>query len=84
MIRKDQKKILQRLREPVALHAVRALRVGVRAVLKGRGPDGRLRRGHDGLEHVPGLVGEFGVAGEAVEDEEGFDCFGSVRRCWWV
>jgi hypothetical protein len=33
---------------------------------------------YDGLEHEPGGVGEGRVACYAVEDEEGFDSFGST------
>lgn len=32
----------------------------------------------DGLKHAPGSILEGGVAGNAIEDEDGFDGFGAV------
>ena len=44
----------------------------------------------DGLKHSPGSILEGGVAGNAIEDEDGFDGFGAVtvvsgvRMRWFV
>lgn len=52
-------------------------RVRGRDVVDGGVGDGRARVPLNLLEDVPGVVGERGVAGETVEDEDGFDGFGS-------
>lgn len=49
-----------------------------RDVCDGGVAKGRERGSLDGLEEAPGGVLEGGVAGYAVEDEDGFDCFGTV------
>ena len=38
----------------------------------------------DGSEHAPGGVLERGVAGDAVEDEDGFDGLGSVSSLAYI
>lgn len=53
-------------------------RVRGRDVVDGRVRDGRARVLLDALEDVPGVVWQGGVAGQAVQDEDGLDCFGPV------
>ena len=93
LLTEDQIKILQRLREPERLHAIGfrrpALDVSVRVdVAVGHGDvvergmrDLRARVVRDGAEHAPGGVAEGRVARDAVQDEDGFDGFGSIF--WW-
>ena len=38
------------------------------------------RMADDSVEHFPGTVLEGAVAGEAVEDEDGLDCFRAEER----
>lgn len=70
-LRKDQVKILERLREPKRLHAVRFRRIfSHRDIVQGRIGNARQAVPRDRVEHHPRLFLEDGVAGDAVEDED--------------
>jgi hypothetical protein len=72
-----QIEILQRLRRPEALHAIILLRRDLRHVNERRVSELRSGAAFDGFEHCPGAVEEALVAGDAVEEEEGLDGFGT-------
>ncbi len=73
----NQIEVLQRLRGPETLHPIRFRWWIRRNVVERR--VGELGAGMtgNGFEHNPGGILEGGVAGDAIEDEEGLDGFGS-------
>jgi len=80
---KDEIEILERLGGPETLHAV-ALGTGdLGHVVEGCAAVLGARAAFDGFKHGPGGSSQCGVPSYAVENEDGFDCFGStcvVRR----
>lgn len=80
----QQVKILQRLREPETLHRVLLIHLCPLAIHTPHGavPDLGARGGDDGFEHCPALFGPDGGAGDAVQVEDGFDCFGAGDVSW--
>jgi hypothetical protein len=77
---KQQVKILQRLREPEALHLVVECRRQLCDVVNRRVAVLRRRVPVNGKEHVPADFAPVHVAGNAVHVPYGFDCFGAKRK----
>lgn len=75
----QQIKILQRLRQPETLHRVLLIHICLLAIHAAYGavPEGGAGGGDDGFKHCPAFGGPDGGAGQAVEVEDGFYCFGA-------
>lgn len=78
LLRKQQIKVLERLREPETLHLVAKRRFRSCDVVDGAVAVERRRVFIDGLEHAPAGFAPFGVAGYAVHVPYGFDGFGAA------
>lgn len=73
----EKVEVLQSFGRPEGLHGVEKSGVLARDVGERSVGDGSATMSFDGGEHVPAFVLEGGVSSDAVEDEDGFDCFGS-------
>jgi hypothetical protein len=78
LIRKQQIKVLQRFREPEALHGIVQLRHLFGNIIDSRVTKLSSRRAFHGLEHAPPGFAPVVVARDAVHVPYGLDCFGSV------
>jgi hypothetical protein len=74
---KEQPCILQRFREPKALHFVLGLGTGARDVVDGAVAVRRARAVQDGRDHFPARCAPVGIARDAVHVEDGFERFGA-------
>ena len=78
LVTKEQVVILERFRQPEALHRVLRPWRRLGDVVNGRVAKLRARGGAHVHEHAPAGFAPVGVAGDAVEIVDGFDCFGSI------